>query len=166
MSTLNWKVWLSAALLTASSMANALPEDRKQPIHISADSAQIDEKAGVTTYTGNVSITQGTMKIRAAKVSLYQKDRAVDRIVATGSPAKFSQQAAANQAITDAYGNSLEYLVKKQTITLSGNAKVEQEKNQFSGERIVYQMDKARVNAYGGKDSGQRVQMIIQPNGN
>ena len=166
MLTLKWKVWLSAALLTVSSVASALPEDRKKPIHIAADSAQIDEKTGVTTYTGNVLITQGTMKIQAAKVSLYQKNRAVDRIVATGSPAQFSQQASADQAVTDAFGNSLEYQVKQQTITISGNARVEQDKNKFSGERIVYQMDKARVNAYGGKDSGQRVQMIIQPNGN
>jgi lipopolysaccharide export system protein LptA len=150
--------------ILATQYALALPEDRNKPIHISANSAQIDENSGITTYSGNVLISQGTMKIKAGKVNLYQRNNNVNRIVATGSPASFSQTASANQAITDAYGQRLEYQVDTQTITITGNARVEQDKNQFSGERIVYQMDKSLVNAYSGEgNSGQRVQMIIQP---
>jgi len=164
MSNLKQLSLLACTYLFATQLAFALPDDRKKPIHIAANSAQIDENSGITTYTGNVLITQGTMKIKAAKVNLYQKNNDVNRIVATGSPASFSQQASANQAITDAFGQRLEYQVDQQTITITGNARVEQDKNQFSGERIVYQMEKSLVNAYSGEgNSGQRVQMIIQP---
>ncbi len=142
----------------------ALPTDRQQPIHVSADSAQIDDNTGITTYKGNVLITQGSLEIRAANVDLYRINDEVSQLIATGSPANFRQQPSLDQAITDAFGEKLDYQVTNQTVTITGKARVEQAGDTFSGERIVYQMNKAIVNAYSGKgSSGQRVQMVIQP---
>ncbi len=147
-----------------SPLCFALPTDRQQPIHISADSAQIDDNTGTTTYKGNVLITQGSLEIRAANVDLHRVNDDVSQIIATGSPANFRQQPSAGQAITDAYGEKLDYQITDQTVTITGKARVEQAGDTFSGERIVYQMNKAIVNAYSGNgSSGQRVQMIIQP---
>lgn len=149
-----------------SPLCFALPTDRQQPIHISADSAQIDDNTGTTTYKGNVLMTQGSLEIRAANVSLYRINDEVSQIIATGSPANFRQQPSSDQPITDAFGEKLDYQITNQTVTISGKARVEQAGDTFSGERIVYQMDKAIVNAYSGKgSSGQRVQMVIQPKG-
>ncbi|WP_293267062.1 lipopolysaccharide transport periplasmic protein LptA [Neptunomonas sp.] len=147
-----------------STLSFALPTDRKQPIHISADSARIDDNTGTTTYKGNVLMTQGSMKIRAANVNLYRKNDDVSHIIATGGPANFSQQPSENQVMTNAFGKRLEYKISDQTVTITGEARVEQGRDTFSSERIVYQMDKAIVNAYSGAGStGQRVQMTIQP---
>ncbi|MGY8869999.1 MAG: lipopolysaccharide transport periplasmic protein LptA [Pseudomonadales bacterium] len=150
-----------------SSFCFALPNDREQPIHISADSARIDDNTGTTTYKGNVLMTQGSMEIRAAKVDLYRKKDDVSLIIATGSPANFRQKPSASQPVTNAFGEKLEYKIAEQTVTITGQARVEQDRDTFSGERIVYQMKKAIVNAYSGSgSSGQRVQMIIQPKAN
>ncbi|WP_028468545.1 lipopolysaccharide transport periplasmic protein LptA [Neptunomonas japonica] len=150
-----------------SSFCLALPTDRKQPIHISADSARIDDNTGTTTYKGNVLMTQGSMEIRAAKVDLYRKKDDVSLIIATGSPANFRQRPSKDQPITNAFGEKLEYKIAEQTVTITGQARVEQDRDTFSGERIVYQMKKAIVNAYSGSgSSGQRVKMIIQPKAN
>ena len=147
-----------------SSFCFALPSDREQPIHISADSARIDDNTGTTTYTGNVRMTQGSMEIRAAKVDLFRENDDVSRIIAIGNPANFRQKPAADKPITNAFGQKLEYKIAAQTVTITGQARVEQDRDTFSGERIVYQMKKAIVNAYSGSgSSGQRVQMIIQP---
>lgn len=155
--TIALSVWLSP-------LCFALPTDRQQPIHISADSAQIDDNTGTTTYKGNVLMKQGTLEIRAANVDLYRINDEVSQIIATGSPANFRQQPSLDQAMTDAFGEKLDYQITDQTVTITGKARVEQAGDTFSGERIVYQMDKAIVNAYSGKgSSGQRVQMIIQP---
>lgn len=155
---------ITACGLLFSLSAQALPTDRNQPIHISADHARIDEAKGTTVYTGNVQMTQGSMVINAARVDLYREKNEVSRVVATGSLAKFSQQPSIDQPVTDAYGETLEYKISEQTVTITGKARVEQNKDTFSGERIVYQMDKAVVNAYSGKgNNGQRVQMVIQP---
>ena len=48
------------AVMSASALA--LPSDRSQPISLVADKATYNDKTGITTYTGNVVIEQGTMK--------------------------------------------------------------------------------------------------------
>ena len=47
--------------LVISTTANALPSDANQPIRLLADKATYSEKSGVTSYAGNVTITQGTL---------------------------------------------------------------------------------------------------------
>ncbi|GAA0788155.1 lipopolysaccharide transport periplasmic protein LptA [Marinobacterium sediminicola] len=155
---------LLATLLTLPSLAQALPDDRQQPIHISADSASMNERSGITVYTGNVEIVQGTMIIRGARVELHRNDAGVQRIISTGNPAQFQQQPSRNQPVTKAYGERMDYRVNKQEITITESARVDQGRDTFTGERIIYNMEKAVVNAYGSdSDSGQRVQMVIQP---
>lgn len=153
-------------LLTLPTLAQALPEDSQQPIHVSADRASMNERTGVTVYTGNVEIVQGTMVIRGARVELHRNDAGVQRIISTGSPAQFQQQPSADQPLTKAYGERMDYRVGKQEVTITESARVDQGRDTFTGERIVYNMDKAVVNAFGSdSDSGQRVQMVIQPKG-
>lgn len=156
---------LALTALLASNHSLALPEDRSKPIHISADSAQIDEKTGVTHYKGDVSIRQGTLLIEADEVELYRADGDIERLIATStrSAAHFRQKPTAAQPWTDAWGSKLEYEIKKQSLTISGNGKVQQGKDHFSGERIVYNIERSIVNAFGGKQGKGRVQMVIQP---
>jgi len=63
-------ILLSLGAALGSVSAWALPNDSQQPIHISADDAQLDDKQGVATYTGGVIITQGSMKITGNTVTL------------------------------------------------------------------------------------------------
>lgn len=156
---------LTLTTLLASSYSFALPEDRNQPIHISADSARIDDKTGVTHYKGDVSIRQGTLLIEAEQVELHRADGDIERLIATSarSAAHFRQKPAAEQPWTDAWGSKLEYEISKQSLTISGNGKVQQGKDKFSGERIVYNIKRSIVNAFGGKQGKGRVQMVIQP---
>lgn len=153
-----------ATLLTLPTLAQALPEDRQQPIHISADHASMNERTGITVYTGNVEIVQGTMVIRGARVELHRNDDGVQRIISTGKPAQFQQKPSQDQPLTKAYGERMDYRVTQQEVTITQSARVDQGRDTFTGERIVYNMEKALVNAYGSDDdSGQRVQMVIQP---
>lgn len=155
---------LLATLLALPTLASALPEDRQQPIHISADRASINERTGLTVYTGNVEIVQGSMVIRGARVELHRDDTGVQRIIATGQPAEFQQQPRHDQPLTKAYGERMDYRVAQQEVTITESARVDQGRDTFTGERIVYNMNKAVVNAFGSdQESGQRVQMVIQP---
>lgn len=145
------------------SLAQALPEDRQQPIDVVADNATMDETSGVTVLTGNVKIVQGTMLITSAKLDISRDENGdISKMVATGKPAYFQQIQQKGQPLTKAYGSTMVYLVTNQTVTITGNARVEQQKDKFTGEKVIYHMDKAIVNAIGGK---QRVKMIIQPKG-
>jgi lipopolysaccharide export system protein LptA len=150
--------------LSLAGPALALPEDASQPIHISADSASINENTGVTVYSGDVNIEQGTMKIRGDRVELYRNAAGdVNRIVSVGTPAEFEQQPRASDPITYAYGLRMEYRVDAQEVTITEQARVEQGQDVFTGQRIVYNMDRAIVDAYSSESGDTRVQMVIQP---
>ena len=56
------------SLVALSATAFALPSDRNQPITLLADRATFNERTGVTTYSGNVIIEQGTMKLQANSI--------------------------------------------------------------------------------------------------
>lgn len=162
---INRPALLAAMLLTLSAGTHALPEDRNQPINIAADRASMNERTGLTVYTGNVEIIQGSMEIRGDRVELHRaSDGSIDRIISTGKPAQFQQRPSANQPLTRAYGDRMDYRVKQQEITITENARVDQNKDTFTGERIVYNMERALVNAFGSdRAGGERVKMVIQP---
>lgn len=155
-------------LAFASTLAKALPGDENQPIHIAADSASINDLTGITTYKGNVIIKQGTLLIEAAHVDMHRGDEGVDKLIAKGSPAHFRQKPDHNQPFSDAWGKHMVYKVKSRNLTITKSAKVVQGQDTFTGERIIYDLQKSIVNAYGSEQPGSnkgkgRVNMVIQP---
>lgn len=162
------KLSLLLALSICSSFAVALPEDQNQPIHVSADRATLNEKTGVAVYSGAVEIRQGTMVLKGNRVEMHRDSQgSISRIITTGSPAQFQQQAAANQPLTKAFGLRMDYSIPAQTVTITEQARVTQNADEFTGERIVYDMSKSVVDAFRSESQGgQRVQMIIQPKAN
>lgn len=152
-------------LLMLAGSAFALPEDRKQPIHVGADSASIDDNTGLTVYQGRVKITQGSLLIEAERVELKQGKGGVEVITAYGKPAHFRQQTAAEKPYTDAWGETIIYKVSAEHLTLLEQAKVVSGNESFTGSRILYNLKTAIVDAFGdgAKDKNGRVEMIIQP---
>ncbi|TVQ68818.1 MAG: lipopolysaccharide transport periplasmic protein LptA [Oceanospirillales bacterium] len=159
---------LLALLLTVSISSHALPEDQDQPIYVSADHATMNEITGIAVYTGDVEIRQGTMILQGSRVEMHRDAQgSINRIITTGSPAQFQQQAGPNQPLTKAFGLHMDYRVPTQTVTITQQARVTQDADEFTGERIVYDMDKSVVDAFRSESQGgQRVQMVIQPKAN
>lgn len=57
-----------AAIALSSASSFALPSDRNQQLSLVADRATYNDRTGITTYTGNVVIEQGTMKLQADSI--------------------------------------------------------------------------------------------------
>jgi len=161
-------------LITAvsiTSLAQALESDTRQEITIQSDRAEFDRKNGTATYIGNVLMRQGTLKIDADQVTLFSnEEQKLEKAIATGKPARFQQQMEADKGLTKARGNNITYLTTEKTITIKQEANLEQEGNQFSGEKIVYDITNDSVAASGGtqtqttpEEPQPRVRMIIQP---
>ena len=154
--------------ISTASISNALPDDRNQPIHITSDTAEVDDKSGLSIYRGKVKIVQGTINIIADQVTIHSDNQGIIKLVAIGSPAHFQQLPEADKTIMHAFGNTVEYFFSEERIELKKQAKLAQEKNVFTGDRIDYDIKRRVVNAYGDQqpDSSptQRVKLIIQPN--
>ncbi len=164
----NPELILLAALLATSPAAQALDSDRQQPLKIVADSALLDDKAGTATYTGNVVLTQGTLKINAEKLHIRTDQGKVDKVSAEGEPANFSQVPAADQSAVVATARNIEYRVREQTLILKRTASIVQKENVFKGEEIVYEIQSQRLKAVGqstqtpkGEEGKGRVEMIL-----
>ncbi len=145
--------------------ALALPDDRNQPIYIQSDRAERDERKGTTVYTGDVEIDQGSLHISAERVTIAMDGNQVNRIDASGKPAKMHQKPAVDREPVYARALTLQYDVQREILTLIDQASVTQEGSTVKGERIEYFVREQRVKASAGSASAgsSRVQMVIQP---
>jgi len=153
---------LALATVAAAPAATALPGDGREPIEITADRAVRDEKEGITVYTGNVEIRQGSLFIAADEVSVYRLDAEADRIVALGSPARMQQRPDVDDAMVYAWARRIEYFKAEQRINLYEEAVIEQEGSSVAGDEIEYLIDQELVTADSRGDSGDsRVKVFI-----
>lgn len=153
-----------AFTVVLSGSALALPTDRDEPIYVEADSANIDEAKGVTRYTGNVIITQGSMVLKGETVDLLRgNDDTINQIISKGAPAYFEQRPQLDQEITYATGSTLDYTVSSQLLLIRGNARVTQGGDEFTGAKINYDMANSKVKAFSSESGSQRVKMVLQP---
>lgn len=157
------------ALILISSSVAALPDDSQQAILISSNSAIKDDKLGITIYQGDVDISQGSLNIKADKVTIYSAAEEVTRITAEGKPASFKQQPEITKGFVVAKANKIEYVISKKLITLTEDASIDQEGSSISSNVINYDLEASRIEAAGekGKDGDTRVNVVIPaPNTN
>lgn len=157
----NLRLWLLCLWSLASGVlaAEAVPP---QPITIVADSAEVDERQGVSTYTGNVLLTQGEVRMEADRLMVYTKDGDLDSITAEGDPVRF-EQARAGEEPLHGHSQRMRYEAGSEILLLLDKAEFWQGPNRFSGERIEYDRRQSRVSASQGESGGERVQVTIQP---
>ncbi|HUB91719.1 MAG TPA: lipopolysaccharide transport periplasmic protein LptA [Dyella sp.] len=125
--------------------ALARQDDRNQPIHVvHADSFDgYNQPNTVSTFTGNVLITQGTMKLtgEVAKIYTAKEDTSVDHIIVTGTPQKrpHIEQIDDNGNLMTGDADQLYYDNVNGIAILTGNAFVHQQnKGDAHGAKLTY----------------------------
>ena len=146
---------------------SALESDQEQPIRIQADAAIVDETSGSSVYKGNVIITQGTLEVTANEVEIFTADSEVIQIIAKtekGSEVLAHYQQQINEAMdmVVADAQKITYLVQEERLHLSGDARLQQVQDVFTGQLLYYDLGRGIVNlnSSGGSD---RVNMTIIP---
>jgi len=150
-------------LVFFSSNVFALATDKSSPILIEADQVDMAKKAGVSTYSGNVKLTQGSIKIQADSIVVFTKDKKLRRLIANGSPATFRQIPDLSSDEVQASAIRVEYSAITGLLLLQNTAKLEQGENHFSGSKIEYDTVNDVLSASSSGKDQQRVQAIIQP---
>ncbi len=162
-------------VLCSAASAYALPDDWQQEMVILSDHAELDRKAGVVIYEGNVILTQGTLRIESERLLIIRTDSTLEKAVAEGTakkPARYQQQINPGKPLTKAHGQRIDYFARQREVNIQGNAQLQQDGNLFSGERILYDMTKETVSASGGTSTSgqtggtgekQRIKVVIQP---
>jgi lipopolysaccharide export system protein LptA len=143
----------------------ALPSDQRQPVTLEADRANYNERTGITSYSGNVIITQGTIRIQADQLVVnLDSNRAIKDATAEGHPARFQQQLNTDKGLAKGEGQKVFYDAQTGIVTLTGNALLTQDGASFKGNSLRYSMNQGDIEAIG--NSKRRVQLVIPPNSN
>ena len=152
---------VGVGLLLTTKQALALPQDSEQPIHIHSDSAELDQNKNLAIYRGSVRMEQGTLVVTADTMTIELENKLVVRITAEGDRAHYQQQFKADQSMVNADAKTIVYYTQEDRVELTGNAYLTQDKNEFTGELINYNVREGKVDA---QSNGQgKVQVILQP---
>lgn len=141
----------------------SLESDSSQPIYIEADGATYDDNTGVSIYTGNVEVSQGSMLLNSDKLVVYTADRKPYKFVATGNPVTFKQTPKPGDE--DVHGKSLtaEYYTDTELLVMIEKAVVWQGKDTYASERIEYDRKNTIVKAGQASSNGKRVHITLHP---
>ena len=164
-SMLQLRVLPMFVLLVLPLYSHALPSDSNQEIKLLADKATYSERTGVTSYSGNVSITQGTFKMTADNITVnLSQQRSINSAVATGRPATMQQIVTQEKGLAKGQASKIDYNAVTGIITLTGNAKLVQNGASFAGNVIRYSLKAGDVEATAG--GNQRVELVFPPSSN
>jgi lipopolysaccharide transport periplasmic protein LptA len=153
---------LAGAMLLLSHYSLALSSDTEQPIYIESESQHLDMATNTVTFTQDVVLTQGSIKILADKLIVIRPEgqEGDETIEAYGKPATFEQTMDDGKQM-HGEANKLRYEVGNEFLKMSTNAMLEQSGNQVEGNVITYEIDKQQLVAE--SDSTKRVTTILQP---
>jgi lipopolysaccharide export system protein LptA len=148
--------------LLLSSQVFAKTGDAALPIQVEADSLEVRDDDGISIYTGNVKLTQGSLEIHSDQLTLFfAADNTLTLMKMIGSPATFSQLDDNDQEITGE-AREMEYRESKTTLLLLDNAKLTQGTDTIESNRIMLDTSSNSIQA-GSTGSDNRVRMLILP---
>ncbi len=130
-----------------------LRTDVTAPVEVTADSLAVNQTDGTATFTGNVLIVQGPMRLSAAlvRVEYGNADRSrISRLHASGGVTLVSQAEAAE-------AREAVYDVAAGTVEMTGDVLLTQAENVLSGQRLTVDLRTGT-----GQMDG-RVRTILQP---
>ena len=168
---------VAALALCLAGPATALAEraDRAKPINVEADSLQYDDLKQVNVFTGNVTLTKGTIVIRADRMVIRQDPEGFQYGTAYGNPATFRQKREGVDQFVVGVGQQLDYDGKTETFKLNTRAnlkRLEKERvtDEVHGNLIVYDSLNEHFTVQGGgpasatpENPSGRVRVVIQP---
>ena len=141
------KLLFTACALSFFITANVLAEkaDRNKPIHLEADRATVEdvnrkESTRISTFIGNVILTQGTLRIKADKLVMKEDINGFRHATATGNLVTFRQKRDGLNEYVEGWSERAEYDSKADKIELLRRARLKLGEDEVNGDYISYEM--------------------------
>ncbi len=143
--------------------AFGLESDSAQPIYIDSNSATYDDKRQTSIYTGNVITRQGSLRVESDKLVVYLRNGNIDKLVATGVPARFEQSPAKGKEKIKGEALTGEFYPEKSLLILKKQAVVWQGGNKSASDLIRYDSKNALIKAGEKSSDAKRVHSVFVP---
>ncbi len=159
-----WRAGGALLMLLALTPAWAVAASKNEdlPILIEADSADIDDRKGISIYRGNVEIRQGTSVLTADKVTVQHPDKKAQKIIAVGKPVKYRQPQEGGKPDIRAEALQAEYHTTSEELIMIGDAVLFQGNDSFRSDRITYDRKSGMLKGGTSAQGKRRVQVTIE----
>ena len=156
----------SFLLLIMSLNAMALDSDKQADFVLEGDNFKnlpaINDGVTQIKYWGNVSIEQGTLKIKSSDAMIYSGNEGIVKVILTGAPVKMEQMIDAKFGKIDVKADKIDYLIKDEMLLMQGDVTINSKiQGEMSGEKITMNLKTKEIR--GVKDENKRVKLIIKP---
>lgn len=132
-----------------------LKQDTSLPVEVKADSLAVNQADGSATFTGNVLVGQGEMRLSAGmvRVEYGQGGKSIEKLHATGGVtlASAKDAAEAREAV---------YTIASGSVVMTGDVLLTQGASAISGQKLVIDLKAGTGRMEGG------VSTIFVPGGN
>ena len=159
---------LLLALAATAAAAHAERADREKEIVVGADRLTADDINKTSTFEGNVVVTQGTMRMTAAKVTVKEDPQKFKYYVANGAPVTFRQKRDKTDEWVDGEAQRAEFDDRNDILKLYSRARVKSGANEITGDFISYDMRRELTEVSGAPPGAtapqnSRVKVTILP---
>ena len=163
-------VFFCAVCLGLAAPSQAERADRTKPINFESDRMRIDDVQKISVFEGKVLMTQGTLTIRADKVTVRQDKDGYQYGSASGNLASFRQKRDGADEYVEGEAERIEYNGEIDKVEFFNRARLKREPvDEVRGNYISYDFRTEYFTASGGEGSSAsggphgRVRAVIQP---
>lgn len=163
-------ILLVLPLLSVSLNVSAEKADREKPIEIEADSVSSNDAKKTSIYSGNVILTQGTLRIKGDKLVVREDSAGFQHGTSYGNPTNFRQKREGKDEYIEGSAQRIEYDGRMDKVQLFSKAWVKRGNDIVHGEYIMYDANAEYSEVIGGGSKAAtpatptgRVKAIIQP---
>ncbi len=150
--------------------AHAERADREKPVNLEADRVDLDDAKKEAVFVGSVTLTQGTLTIKADKIIVKQDAEGFQYAIAYGNPVHFRQKREGSDEYIEGFSERLEYDGKADKMQMFVNARIQRGVDEVRGDYIAYNAVTEFFQVIGGGKAAAttsnpqgRVRAVIQP---
>ncbi len=155
---------IATAFMCGASSTHALSTDREQELLVDAHQSHTDQQANITILTGDVRITQGTIKGRGDKATVYGDGKGgIKQVVLVGNPAHVEQMLDNDGGLMTTDALTVDYKSDSDLVEMTGNVvAIQQNRGEFRGEHMLYNTKTGEMTG-GDNNAESRVHLRMLP---
>lgn len=144
-------------------MLGGFHNEPDKPIEIEADALEVQDTRQTATFTGNVRVVQGDIRMKADRLTVHYAGgqtggSRIQKIAASGN---VLVSAPGSQTASGEWAN---YLVATRQIEMGNSVVLRQGENIIRGSRLTVDLDSGHARVSGGENGGTgRVKGLFQP---
>ena len=146
---------LAGMLVAGSALAERA--DRDRPVNIESDRMSADDAKRTAIFEGHVVLTQGTLTLRAERVTVNQDRQGFQFAVASGTPATFRQKRDGSGEYVEGEAERIEYDGKADRVQFFNRARLKRDGgDDVRGNMISYDAKTEYFTVLSARDAGAR----------